>query len=200
MDDGKDPPCIRDTFRDVQRHMGASTWVKSVQKSVKITSRQRWTHVISGRLGDGDLAERGPGAWSWTESIPRAYALIRTVYARHVRVCVDIVSLRFRDKTMDGHGAFPAVWATVSVCKREGCKQGSFAGECDHNAPSWQVLCVSACLTNTVFLRQCQCTTVAGRSAAAKNEIDKNAVALGQVVRRAEDQDCTHGRVSGRGL
>ena len=38
--DGKDPPCIRDTIRDVQRHMGASTWVKSVEKSVKITSRK----------------------------------------------------------------------------------------------------------------------------------------------------------------
>ena len=73
LDDGKDPPCIRDTIRDVQRHMGASTWVKSVQKSVKITSRQRWTHVISGRLGDGDSTRRGPGAWSWTERIPRAY-------------------------------------------------------------------------------------------------------------------------------
>ena len=44
----------------------------------------------------------------------RAYALIRTVYARHVRVCVEIVSLRFRDKTMDGHVSFPAVWATVT--------------------------------------------------------------------------------------
>ena len=40
LEDGKDPPCIRDTFRDVQRHMGASTWVKDDRKSVKITSRK----------------------------------------------------------------------------------------------------------------------------------------------------------------
>ena len=38
--DGNDPPCIRDTLRDVQRHMGASTWVKVDQESVKITSRK----------------------------------------------------------------------------------------------------------------------------------------------------------------
>ena len=59
LDDGKDPPCIRDTFRDVQRHMGASTWVKDDRKSVKITSRKRLTRVISGRLGDGDSAGQG---------------------------------------------------------------------------------------------------------------------------------------------
>ena len=87
--DGKDPPCIRDTIRDVQRHMGASTWVKDDRKSVKITSRQRWTHVISGRLGDGDLAERGPGAWSWTERIPRAY---------------ETLSETFRDTWVQVHG------------------------------------------------------------------------------------------------
>ena len=73
LEDGKDPPCIRDTIRDVQRHMGASTWVKMDRKSVKMRSRKTWTRVISGRLGDGDSTRRGPGAWSWTERIPRAY-------------------------------------------------------------------------------------------------------------------------------
>ena len=61
LDDGKDPPCIRDTFRDVQRHMGASTWVKDDRKSVKITSRQRWKRGISGRLGNGDSTGQGLG-------------------------------------------------------------------------------------------------------------------------------------------
>ena len=32
LEDGKDPPCIRDTFRDVQRHMGASTWGETCSK------------------------------------------------------------------------------------------------------------------------------------------------------------------------
>ena len=94
--------------------MGASTWVKMDRKSVKMRSKKTWTRVISGRLGDGDSTRRGPGAWSWTERNRRSYALIRTEYVRHVRVCVEIVSLRFRDKTMDGHVSFPAVWATVT--------------------------------------------------------------------------------------
>ena len=84
--DGKDPPCIRDTFRDVQRHMGASTWVKDDQKSVKITSRKLMDTCHFRPFGRRGLDRARP--WT-TERIPRAY---------------ETLSETFRDTWVQVHG------------------------------------------------------------------------------------------------
>ena len=84
--DGKDPPCIRDTIRDVQRHMGASTWVKDDRKSVKITSRKLMDTCHFRPFGRRGLDKARP--WR-TERIPRAY---------------ETLSETFRDTWVQVHG------------------------------------------------------------------------------------------------